>query len=70
MPKTHSQSVIDYNRNRDNLMCRPTKEEGRKIRAAAANAGMSVQAYMLEAVRRRMEMESASESAQNGGGTP
>lgn len=55
MAKTHSQSVIEYNRKRDNLMCRPTKREGELIRAAAKAAGMSVQAYMLEAVREHTE---------------
>lgn len=63
MAKTHSQAVIDYNRSRDNLMCRPTIEEGKRIRAAAAAAGMSVQAYMLDAVRCRMESEQAAPTA-------
>lgn len=38
-------------------MLRPAKEEGEIIRTAAANAGQSVQAYILEAVRDRMEKE-------------
>ena len=35
----------------DQIMIRPYKEEGAAIRAAAAAAGMSVQAYILQAVR-------------------
>lgn len=38
-------------------MIRPTKDEGATIRAAAASAGQSVQAYVLQAVRERMERE-------------
>ena len=48
-----------YNRKQDNIMIRPTKDEGAEIRAAAANAGQSVQAYVLQAVRERMEREQA-----------
>ena len=35
-------------------MIRPEKEEGQKIRDAAAKAGQSVQAFILDAVRMRM----------------
>lgn len=45
-------------------MVRPTKAEGAAIRAAAASAGQSVQAYVLQAIRERMERE----QAQAGGG--
>ena len=38
-------------------MLRPSKEEGETIRTAAAVAGQSVQAYVLGAVRDRMEKE-------------
>lgn len=38
-------------------MIRPTKEEGQTIRLAAKNAGQSVQAYVLQAIRERMERE-------------
>lgn len=41
----------------DNIMIRPYKEEGAAIRAAAANAGKSVQKYVLEAVREKMERD-------------
>ena len=41
----------------DQIKIQPYKEEGERIRAAAANAGQSVQAYVLGAVRDRMEKE-------------
>lgn len=49
----------NYNRKQDNIMIRPTKEEGATIRAAAATAGKSTQGYVLEAVREKMERERA-----------
>lgn len=51
MPDPHSSAVIKYNRSRDNIMIRPTKEEGAEIRQAAAAAGKSVQAYILDVLR-------------------
>ena len=36
---------------------RPYKEEAEEIRAAAARAGQSVSAYILQAVRERMKQE-------------
>lgn len=51
MTKAHNEASIKYNRSRDNIMIRPTKEEGAKIRAAAADAGQSVQQFVLDAVR-------------------
>ena len=47
--------VLKYQRSRDNIMIRPTKEEGQQIRQAAADAGQSVQQYILQAVKDRME---------------
>lgn len=41
----------------DNIMIRPYREEGSIIRAAAAAAGMSVQAYVLRAIRAWLEWE-------------
>ena len=49
----------NYNRKQDNIMVRPNKEEGATIRAAAAAAGKSVQGYVLEAVREKMERKRA-----------
>ena len=48
---SHSSAVIKYNRSRDNIMIRPTKDEGAEIRQAAAAAGKSVQAYILDVLR-------------------
>lgn len=50
---------VKYNRSRDNIMIRPTEEEGSKIRNAAKNAGQPVQQYILQAIRERMEREMA-----------
>ena len=47
----HIQANIKYNRTRDNIMIRPTKDEGAEIRQAAAAAGKSVQAYILDVLR-------------------
>ncbi len=47
----HIQANIKYNRSRDNIMIRPTKAEGAEIRQAAAAAGKSVQAYILDILR-------------------
>jgi len=41
-------------------MLRPAKEAGQEIRAAAAAAGQSLQGYILQAVRERMEREKGS----------
>lgn len=43
----------------DNIMVRPYRKEGEAIRAAAAAANQSVQRYILQAVRERMEHEQA-----------
>ena len=56
-------AVKKYQQSRDNLMIRPTKAEGEQIRAAAAQAGQSVQAFILDAVRAHM----ARGIPQNGG---
>lgn len=48
-----------WNRKQDNIMIRPTKEEGAQIRQAAADAGQSVQAYILTAIRAYMNKDRA-----------
>ena len=53
--EAEKRAVANYQKNRDAIMLRPTKQEGQQIRNAAAVAGQSVQAYILEAVRDRME---------------
>lgn len=52
----------EYNRQTYDIMkVTPTKEEGQRIRDSAAAVGQSVSAYILEAVRDRMEKEKAGE---------
>lgn len=48
-----------WNASKDNIMIRPTKEEGATIRAAAIAAGQSNQQYILQATRERMSREAA-----------
>lgn len=58
MSDAHNRASAKWNASRDNIMIRPTKDHGRRIREAAAAAGQSVQQYVLEAVDARMERES------------
>lgn len=51
------EAVKKYQANRDSIMLRPSKDEGQAIRDAAAAAGKSVQGYVLEAIREKMEWE-------------
>ena len=53
--KAQIKASVKYNQGRDNIMVRPSKETGQKIRQAAAEAGQSVQQYILQAVADRME---------------
>ena len=64
--EAEKRAVANYQKTRDAIMLRPTKEEGQMIRTAAANAGMSVQAYVLEAVRDRMKRDAAAEPSSHG----
>ena len=41
------------------ILIKPYKEEGETIRAAAASAGQSLQGYILQAIRERMERDSS-----------
>ena len=41
----------------DRIVIQPEKEEGTIIRQAAANAGQSVQGYILQAIKERMGRE-------------
>lgn len=50
----HKRASKKWNESRDNIMIRPSKDEGQQIRQAAAEAGQSVQAYILDAVRSKM----------------
>lgn len=51
-----------YNKRQDNIMIRPSKERGATIRAAAANAGQSVQAYILQAIQERIERDNGTQN--------
>lgn len=46
-----------YNAKCDTIQIRPLKPVGEGIRAAAAEAGQSLQGYILQAVRERMERD-------------
>lgn len=46
-----------YNAKCDRLVIQPLRPEGEEIRTAAAAAGQSLQGYILQAVRERMERE-------------
>jgi hypothetical protein len=54
-------AAIAYNKRQDNIMVRPSKEDGAAIRAAAAAAGQSVQRYILDAVAARMAADQATQ---------
>lgn len=47
----------NYNAKCDTIQIRPLKPQGQQIRAAAAAAGQSLQGYILQAVRERMDKE-------------
>ena len=56
------QQMYDYNnqyqaRTYDRIQVLAQKEEGQQIRQAAGDAGQSVSAYILQAVRERMAKE-------------
>lgn len=53
--EAQSRASTKYNKSRDNIMIRPTIEEGAKIRQAAADAEKSVQAYILDILREHIK---------------
>lgn len=53
----HKKASARWNASRDNIMIRPTREEGAQIRAAAAAAGKSVQGYILDVLRETMRRD-------------
>ena len=59
--KPNKESVKEYQKNRDAIMLRPSKEVGQQIRDTAKAAGQSVQAYILQAVKERIEREQGKE---------
>ena len=44
-----------YQSTLDRIVIQPKKDEGQQIRQAAADAGQSVQQYIIQAVRHRMK---------------
>lgn len=63
MPSTEAQkrAVKKAQSKCDAIMLRPSKEEGAAIRQAAADAGQSVNGYILDAVRVKMASEGQAE---------
>ena len=56
---------VAYNRRHDSITLRPDKSEGARIRGAAAQAGQSVQAYILDTLRARMDRDGVPEVKQD-----
>ena len=50
-------AVLRHQAKLDRIVIQPSKEEGAKIRQAAADEGQSVQGYILQAIKERMERE-------------
>jgi hypothetical protein len=50
-------AVRKYQQGQDNIMIRPPKDKGGAIRTAAAAAGQSVQAYVIQACFDRMQRD-------------
>lgn len=55
-------AVRKYQRGQDNIMIRPSKAEGARIRAAAAAAGLSVQRYILDTLRPHLPQDDADQA--------
>ena len=56
--EAHNKASIEYNKRQDNIMIRPSKDEGARIRAAARQSGLPLQRYILDIVRNHMETTS------------
>lgn len=52
--EAHKRASAKYNSSRDNIMIRPTTEEGEQIRQAAQQSGISVQNWILDACREKL----------------
>ena len=55
----NKESVKEYQKKRDAIMIRPSKEEGETIRAAARTAGVAVQKFIVQAVFEKMDRDAA-----------
>ena len=56
----------NYNAKCDRIVIQPRKEQGQEIREAASTAGQSLQGYILQAVRERMNRERAADLERDG----
>ena len=54
--EAHNKASVEYNRRQDNIMIRPPKEMGAKIREAAAAENMSVQGYILQTLYAKIDI--------------
>lgn len=52
--EAQKRASVKWNASRDNIMIRPDKETGAQIRQAAAEAGKSVQAFILDILMESM----------------
>ena len=50
-------AVLRHQAKLDRIVIQPEKEEGTILRQSASNAGQSVQGYILQAIKERMERE-------------
>lgn len=50
---------IKYNKSRDSITIRPTKEDGAQIRDDAEHAGQSIQNYILQACQERRDRDAS-----------
>lgn len=50
---------VKYNKSRDSITIRPTKEDGAQIRDDAERAGQSIQNYILQACQERRERDAS-----------
>ena len=61
--EAHKRASYKYNSSRDSITIRPEKEDGAKLRMAAATAGQSIQKFVMQACRERMARDSAAVAA-------
>lgn len=55
--EAQKRASTNYNRKQDSITIRPTKELGAEFRTVAENAGMPLQAYIIQAIKEKMERE-------------
>lgn len=53
--EAQTRAATKHNRTRDAIMLRVPKEQGAQIRQAAQDAGQSVTAYIMQAVKEYMD---------------